>query len=406
MNSGKRQVVLISLITAACLLGDSMLYIVLPLHYSEVGLQSLWEVGVLLSVNRFVRLPLAPLVGWFYKTFRARTGITIAVLLAAVTTFCYGLDYGFPFLLAARCLWGVAWTLLRLGAFYLIIDLSDAGNRGYLMGTYNGLYRLGSLGGMLAGGLLADAYGLPFVATVFAAVSLVALPAAWLSVSEALGESAGREGAPAARALTMRWNATWLKALGTGLLIAMVYQGIFTATLSHLTEEAAGTIPIAGFVLGSAALAGILQAIRWGWEPLLAPWVGKQSDGRWGRDRLLGVSLLAGALLYAALPLPMPLAVWLAVVLGVQLTATVLTTVADTVATDLAAADGKSVMTTYSLATDLGAALGPFLGYTVIEGFSTGTLYLGTAAVLLVMAVLWSPLARGRRVHYRQEQTP
>lgn len=59
-----RQVVVLSLITAACLIGDSMLYIVLPVHFAEAGLASLWEVGIILSVNRLVRLPLNPAVGW------------------------------------------------------------------------------------------------------------------------------------------------------------------------------------------------------------------------------------------------------------------------------------------------------------------------------------------------------
>ena len=55
-----RQVIVISLITAACLIGDSMLYIVLPICFAQAGLSSLWEVGIILSVNRLVRLPLNP----------------------------------------------------------------------------------------------------------------------------------------------------------------------------------------------------------------------------------------------------------------------------------------------------------------------------------------------------------
>ena len=38
-----KPIVVIALITAACLIGDSMLYIVLPTHWKEVGLFSLWE---------------------------------------------------------------------------------------------------------------------------------------------------------------------------------------------------------------------------------------------------------------------------------------------------------------------------------------------------------------------------
>ena len=61
-----RQVIVISLITAACLIGDSMLYIVLPICFAQAGLSSLWEVGIILSVNRLVRLDgPAELIGQF-----------------------------------------------------------------------------------------------------------------------------------------------------------------------------------------------------------------------------------------------------------------------------------------------------------------------------------------------------
>lgn len=70
-----RQVIVISLITAACLIGDSMLYIVLPICFAQAGLSSLWEVGIILSVNRLVRLPLNPMVGWLYRHISDRTGI-------------------------------------------------------------------------------------------------------------------------------------------------------------------------------------------------------------------------------------------------------------------------------------------------------------------------------------------
>ena len=53
-----KPIIVLALLTAACLVGDSMLYIVMPTHWQEFGLNSLWEVGILLSANRLVRLPL------------------------------------------------------------------------------------------------------------------------------------------------------------------------------------------------------------------------------------------------------------------------------------------------------------------------------------------------------------
>jgi hypothetical protein len=112
LEQNVRKVNTVALITAACLLGDSMLYVVLPTHWEEFGLTSLWQVGILLSVNRFVRLPLSPVIGWLYRSMSKRSGILLAVTLAVLTTAGYGFAEGlWPLLL--RSLWGVAWTFLR-----------------------------------------------------------------------------------------------------------------------------------------------------------------------------------------------------------------------------------------------------------------------------------------------------
>lgn len=46
--------IVLGLVTALCILGDSMLYIVLPIYWREGGIASLWEVGLILSVNRWL----------------------------------------------------------------------------------------------------------------------------------------------------------------------------------------------------------------------------------------------------------------------------------------------------------------------------------------------------------------
>ena len=112
-------------ITAFCLIGDTMLYIALPLCWQACGLDALWQVGVLLAVNRLVRLPLNPLVRRLYARISRRTGMLLAVLLAAGTTLLYGLAQSFAVWLLLRCLWGLAWTLLRLGALFTLAGASS-----------------------------------------------------------------------------------------------------------------------------------------------------------------------------------------------------------------------------------------------------------------------------------------
>ena len=83
MDHRRKQVVSISLITAFALIGDSMLYIVLPIYWKEIGLSSIWEVGLLLSINRFIRIPLTPVVWWLYRFVPMKTGVLIAILIAS-----------------------------------------------------------------------------------------------------------------------------------------------------------------------------------------------------------------------------------------------------------------------------------------------------------------------------------
>lgn len=108
LNYKTRPIVIIALVTAACLVGDSMLYVVLPTHWQDMGLSSLWQIGIILSVNRLIRLPLNPLVSYLYRKISARNGILIALSLAVITTAGYGIVNNFYIFILLRCLWGFA----------------------------------------------------------------------------------------------------------------------------------------------------------------------------------------------------------------------------------------------------------------------------------------------------------
>ena len=166
--------------------------------------------------------------------------------------------------------------------------------------------------------------------------------------------------------------------------------------MSYLVQiHNAPIVNLFGIAFGAASLAGILQAIRWGWEPWMAPWVGIQSDGRFGRRKVLVFSLLLSALLFALLPVDMPLTLWLLIVMGIQVTATALTTLTDAVAADAASISSKIlVLTAYSLAIDLGSALGPFVGYLLNSHVNPYAAYWMTTVSLLALAVVWILPAR------------
>ena len=389
----KRHIVIFAVITALCLLGDSMLYIVLPVHYQEMGVSSLWEVGIILAVNRIVRLPLNPCIGWFYSHVSERTGIFIAVTLAAVTTFSYGFLPNLAFWILARCVWGVAWTLLRLGSLFCILRLSGPDNRGHYTGLYNGLYRLGSLAGMLFGGILADLAGIAITVTVFGTATAVALFPAFFCVLGGKEQQERYTGSTSILAgfavIARNGNALWLMA--SGCLMALVFQGVVASTLSRLIfEHANGGLTLFGTLIGASVLAGFFQALRWGWEPWLAPLTGRLSDQRFGRSRMLMGSFALGAASFAALASPLPLLFWFPCMIFMQLSATMLSTLNDAAAADAASIAGeRMLLMLYALCVDVGAALGPLVAYGMNEFWGINAVYACCAALFVILLVRW-----------------
>ncbi|MFZ5817410.1 MAG: MFS transporter, partial [Bacillota bacterium] len=157
-------------LVAIAILGDSYLYAVLPVHHAEAGV-GLAAVGWLLSINRWVRFFTNPLAGAVGARLGWGWAFAGALWLAAATTAGYGLLKGLTALLVARALWGLSWSFLRLGGMAAVLADSPEGRRGRLMGLFTGVFRLGSLVGVAAGGLLADRLGFRTTALLFAAVA-------------------------------------------------------------------------------------------------------------------------------------------------------------------------------------------------------------------------------------------
>lgn len=383
-----RPVVLLAAVTALCLVGDSMLYVALPVHWEEFGLTSLWQAGALLSVNRLVRLPLNPAVSRLYRRISARSGMLLAAVLAAATTAGYGLAGSFAALIVLRALWGLAWTFLRLGAYFTVLTTADDSSQGRAMGMYNGLMRTGSLFGMLLGGVLADTWGTGLTCAFFASVSVLAVPLIWFAVprnTKGMAEeaAAGEDG----YSLFSHWKVLSVLLIGTA--VAFVYQGMLISTLSYLVKiRIPAGLDLGWALVGAASLGGVLQAVRWSWEPFLAPFFGWLSDHpRAGRKKTFIVSSLIGAALFAFLPADMGLLPWLLLLLLLQVTATALTTAGDAVAADTAVRSGAKikVITAYSVLTDVGAAAGPAAAF-ALNQYSSPWASCRLASLLLLLA--------------------
>ncbi|MGD2147903.1 MAG: MFS transporter, partial [Anaerolineae bacterium] len=110
---------------AVCLslFGDLTLYTVLVTQLDELNL-TLADVGVMLSVNRLIRIPANPLIGLFVDRIGRRGIFIFGMALGVLSTASYGLVRGFWPFLSGRLAWGMAWTCINVGGRAMLVDIS------------------------------------------------------------------------------------------------------------------------------------------------------------------------------------------------------------------------------------------------------------------------------------------
>ena len=401
--SAKNRVIVLALITAIAVTGDAMLFIVLPVYWHDFGLTALWQIGLLLSINRFIRLPINPLVGFFYKHFQIRTGFFIAIVLATITTFSYGIFHHFWFLLIARALWGVAWSLLRLGGFFTIIEVSDDLNRGRFIGLYNGLWGIGGLFGMLAGGLLVDQTSILFVTTLFGFLGLFSIPFVWFLIpaTKVTKKNDDNEESQQSESKTKFFSTYTIMVLTTGLAMGFVIFGVIASTLSPLIQHTyTEDLILFQITIGAATLAGLIQGIRWGWDPFVAPFIGRIFDASHSKIKILLIPIFGGGLLLFVLPNLQSIISLIIGLLLFQIISTIFITATDTIATNLASQTNRIKMVTlHTITVDVGAALGPLISFFIIEHYSISITYYFTAGFLILLGFAWSLLKFKQPLH-------
>ena len=141
-----------STLMSLALLGDSLIYAILPVYADNFGL-TIPMVGILLAANRIVRIFIYTFISKLVSTFGARALCVIAAIVASLSTFLYGISTGFFPLLCARILWGIAYAILLISTLaYAVTKKSEAGTR---IGTSQSIQRIGPIIALLLGTWLA-----------------------------------------------------------------------------------------------------------------------------------------------------------------------------------------------------------------------------------------------------------
>jgi MFS family permease len=368
-----------SVALALALPGDTVLYLLLPLHVAVFGV-TLPEAGLLLAANRLVRIVGYGRVVRFYERHGPRAACLAAALGAAASTLGYALFSGVVSLLFARLLWGLSFAALNIATQALATAQTDGMAR--RSGRSRAIIAVGPMLGLVGSAVLAEVIGPRLVFLALAAIALLALPAA---ASLPAGEGAKLR-AKGRRLRPPSPLDVWAFVQGLTL------DGIFLVGLSILAVRASP---------GEATLAaGMSLALRYVAELVLGPPGGYIAE-RWGAKRSLIVISLVTAAALVAISLG---AIWPGVVAAVLLRGMAQPLPAPVLAEAMPSTARIPAIANMAVWRDLGAGGGPLIAGILLP-LAPLALYAGaglllgvvTLVLMLVNVAAWRPARpRGR----------
>ena len=359
-------ILLTSLAVAAALLGDAMLYVVMPAR-PELWQLTIVQVGVLLSANRLVRLATNPLSSVFVERYGVYTPFRISLLASLGVLIVYSFSKSFVVLIFARLLWGACWSVLRLVSQWVASDQSTGENIGLNLSSNASIIRLGSIGGAVFGGVLSDYLGYEIAFLIFGIFTVVSF-LFWIRGSGYHSKDRQiSKGRKVSGFIEVLKDLRVLIISVASMLAGLVFSGLMGATLGHFFRYKYGLeFDFLIVTLGVATVTGFALGLKSFAEVFVGPFGGYFSD-KYGRYKTLVISTgltsigLIGLGLFDSLIGTFIVLIWV-FVMGVMLMMQLLTLVG-IVADD----DSRSqVFSVYNTFQDFGSALGPLVGLSFI----------------------------------------
>ncbi len=343
--------------------GDTVLYLLLPIHASLFGV-SLPEVGILLAANRLVRIAGYSWVASFYAERGPRAACQLAVIGAVIAAAGYALLSGLWALLVARLIWGLSFAAMNIAVHALpTSELIGAARRS---GWSRSIIACGPMIGLVAGALIAEYHGPRVVFFILAGIALLALPyASRLPTNPEKSISSGpRFAKPGAISI-------WSFCMGFAL------DGLFIFGLALLAKE---NVP-----QGAVIAAGLAMALRYAFEIILSPIGGTISTYIGARRLLVILSLLAaGGLVLLALGGPL---LWIGAIAVITLRALLQPLPAPVVAEAFPGPARVPALARQATWRDIGAGTGPLAAGVLFPIMPAIAIYAGAAALLAASSI-------------------
>ncbi len=378
--------------------GDLTLYTVLPVAYSKLAL-SLASVGLLLSANRLIRLGSNPLVGMLIDRWGRRKPVLAGLGLGALSTLLYALNGGFGLFLLGRLLWGISWSLIYIGAYSIVLDVTTHQDRGWGSGSLQAFYFIGLTVNPLLGGFLHDRIGFSATMLVCALLNGSGFLVALLSLPETLPDRPARHADQGLQTIGAWWAGArasfsasgWLTRSARGIssnylyaLTIFIGDGIIMSTLSlYLKQQFGDSLAASGLIVYLASIGGVLQALRSITAAVIAPIAGGWSDRtgkRWSAV-LLGLGLgVMGMVLLGLAQNAWYLAPAVALIAASGgIAATVLPAI---IGDESKERNKGAAMGLLATSGDIGSAIAPLASYALLSSIPLARIYLLSALLL------------------------
>ncbi len=394
MASGSRlrlppfPITITSLSVAAALLGDAMLYVVMPSR-PELWHISIFQVGILLSVNRLVRLFTNPASSYIVARFGVYQPFQWSLLASLGVLAGYALSSSFTLLVLARLAWGACWSTLRLVSQWIASDQSNETNVGFNLASNASLIRIGSIGGAIFGGILSDYLGYKVTFGIFGILTILSW-LVWRNASsyrtKSIVEQTKEERHNFLRLLK---NLDILLIGVSGLAVGIVISGLMSASLGHFVRSNFGTdfsLLIIPFTV--TAYTGLMLGFRSFAEVFVGPFGGYISD-RYGRLKVLVISVALsslGLLLVGVTEDILFTTIMLLLIFGAGVLLTVQLLPLVSVVAEQNSRSG--VFSVYNTFQDFGSALGPLIGLSLVSAKYLSLLYQSSSVLLVILVLL------------------
>jgi MFS transporter, DHA1 family, multidrug resistance protein len=238
--------------------GDAFLYPFLPVNFHQVDVPVIW-IGLLLSINRFVRILSNTMMLHAFAKYGLRTIMIVAVLLAITSTLGYGFATGLAMWFIFRVMWGLAFSAMRIGTLGYALNNQ---RQGFALGISRSLQELGPMLSLFFAPVLLQ-YLKPD--QIFYVLALLSFPALYFALRLPTGSDK-------TQSLRGKWFMQWPSTLNSITLVsAIIIDGIVVVVLGVLFLQykenisLATATTLAAFYLGYRRVCLVALSPAGGW---------------------------------------------------------------------------------------------------------------------------------------------